>query len=143
MIDWVQHNEIILGWLVLISVLTFILSLIIVPFVLVWLPADYFSEKKQSRQSMSAGHPLLQIPFLVLKNIVGAILLVAGVIMLVIPGQGILTIVVALILLDFPGKYQLERWLVERKYVLSAVNWIRIKAGKQELIIDRDYKREG
>ena len=55
--------------------------------------------------------------------------------MLVLPGQGILTIIVGLVLMDFPGKYGAERWAVSRGPVLPAINWIRAKAGKPNLIV--------
>jgi hypothetical protein len=56
-----------------------------------------------------------------------------GVAMLVLPGQGVLTIITGLLLLDFPGKYRFERWLVRRGPVLRGVNWLRDRAGRQAL----------
>lgn len=50
--------------------------------------------------------------------------LAAGLLLLVIPGQGVLTMVIGLILIDFPGKYHLERGLMQRKHVLKTVNWL-------------------
>ncbi len=70
-----------------------------------------------------------------LKNTVGLVLVVAGLVMLVLPGQGILTMLAGIVLIDFPGKYQMERWAVERPAVLRAINWTRKKAGKDELIM--------
>jgi hypothetical protein len=50
--------------------------------------------------------------------------------MLFTPGQGILTILAGLLLMNFPGKYRLERWLVQRPGVLSSLNWLRTRRGK-------------
>jgi hypothetical protein len=61
------------------------------------------------------------------------VLVVAGLVMLVVPGQGLLTIVVGLMLLDFPGKYRLERWLATRPKVWQSINWLRRRAGYEEL----------
>jgi UPF0716 family protein affecting phage T7 exclusion len=69
----------------------------------------------------------------VAKNLCGTVLVLAGVAMLVLPGQGILTIVVGLLLIDFPGKFALEQKLVRRSSVLSAMNWIRTKAHRAPL----------
>jgi hypothetical protein len=70
---------------------------------------------------------------LVVKNVIGAVLLVAGLVMLVVPGQGLLTIAVGLMLVDFPGKFRLERWLATRRPVWKAINWLRARAGREAL----------
>jgi UPF0716 family protein affecting phage T7 exclusion len=61
----------------------------------------------------------------VLRNGVGGILLILGILMLVLPGQGLLTIIVALTMLDFPKKRQLTRRLLSRPTVLKLINSIR------------------
>ena len=60
--------------------------------------------------------------------------------MLALPGQGILTIITGLLLLNFPGKYQAERWLLKRRYVYQVIAWIRRTAGKPDLLLDSDQK---
>ena len=71
------------------------------------------------------------------KNVLGAIFVVAGIIMLVLPGQGIFTILIGIMLLDFPGKYQFERWIVARRPVFQSINWLRQRAGRAALVLDR------
>jgi len=61
---------------------------------------------------------------------------VAGIIMLVLPGQGIFTILIGIMLLNFPGKYRLERWIVARRPVLRSINWLRRRAGRAPLVPD-------
>jgi len=56
--------------------------------------------------------------------------------MLVLPGQGLLTILFGIALLDFPGKYRLERRIVSYPKVLNSINWIRKKANKKPLVIN-------
>jgi hypothetical protein len=68
----------------------------------------------------------------VLKNLLGATLLVAGLVMLVMPGQGILAILIGLSLLDFPGKRELERRLVARPRVIRFLNLVRRQAGQPQ-----------
>jgi hypothetical protein len=59
----------------------------------------------------------------------------AGIAMLVLPGQGLLTILIGFLMLDFPGKYRVEKWLVSRRRLLGAINWLRRRAGRVPLRI--------
>ena len=59
-----------------------------------------------------------------------------GAAMLVLPGQGILTILAGVMLLDFPGRHRLVCWIVTRHAVLNSLNWVRRRAGRPELIVD-------
>lgn len=116
------------------SIVLFVASLAGVPWFVSRLPADYF--KRGDTDSKAIAKPALRIAFHVAKNVLGGLLLLMGVAMLVLPGQGILTIVVALVLLDFPGKRQLERRVVSRPRVLAALNALRRRAGREPLVID-------
>lgn len=107
-----------------------ILALVGVPWVITRLPADYFSEPRRHTWRESDDEPLFAVVIGLLKNVVGAVLVVLGVIMLVTPGQGLLTLLAGLLLMNFPGKYQLERWLVMRPGVLRALNWLRSRQGQ-------------
>jgi putative transmembrane protein PGPGW len=69
----------------------------------------------------------------VCKNLVGLAFVLAGVAMLVLPGQGILTIVIGLSLMNFPGKHVLERYIVQQPSILRAINWMRHRAGQPPL----------
>jgi len=60
----------------------------------------------------------------------------AGIAMLVLPGQGILAILGGIELMDFPGKYRLERWIVSRPAVLRSVNWLRRRMGRPPLVFE-------
>ena len=70
-----------------------------------------------------------------LKNTAGVVFLTAGVAMLVLPGQGLLTILLGLMLINFPGKRRFELALIRRRPVLKSVNWIRRRAGREPLIV--------
>jgi hypothetical protein len=69
----------------------------------------------------------------ILKNAAGWLFIAAGIAMLVLPGQGIITIVVGLTLSDFPSKFRLERWLAGRRLLIRAMNWTRSRAGRSPL----------
>jgi hypothetical protein len=53
-----------------------------------------------------------------------------------VPGQGVLTILLGIMLLDFPGKRALETRIVGRPRVNGAVNALRARFGKPPLILD-------
>ncbi|ABG39989.1 hypothetical protein Patl_1466 [Paraglaciecola sp. T6c] len=70
------------------------------------------------------------------KILFGIGLLVCGIIMLVLPGQGLITMLIGLSLIPFPGKNKLEQNLLSRQSVRSSLNWIRAKANKEPFIFD-------
>lgn len=72
----------------------------------------------------------------IVKIIIGIFLLVCGIAMLVLPGQGLITMLIGLSMLPFPGKHKIEQNLLARKSIRSSLNWIRIKANKEVFIFD-------
>jgi len=116
------------------SVVTFVVSLIGIPFLLVRLPPHYFDER-HPRNWMQDHHPVLRLIGLGLKNAVGVLLFLAGVAMVFLPGQGLLTMLIGISLLDFPGKRHLERRLVGQPAVLRTINKLREKFGRPPLIV--------
>ena len=111
-------------------------TLFIVPWLVVRIPADYFLVSKRKPLWRRGQFVPWQILLLVLKNILGIAIVLMGIAMLVLPGQGLLTILIGLLLVNFPGKFQCERWLVSRRPVLKSVNWMRHRVGKAKLLID-------
>jgi hypothetical protein len=124
----------ILSGLVVLSIVGFIGSLIAIPLILVRLPSHYFDER-HPRKWMENHHPVLRLIGHVVKNVLGFILLAAGIAMLVLPGQGILTMLIGISLVDFPGKRQLERKLIGQPAVLNTINKLREKFGQPPLTI--------
>jgi len=126
-------NQVLL-FLGILSAVFFVGSLIVIPILLVRLPVDYFDER-QPRVWLQGYPSVIRVTTFVLKNLVGAVFVLAGIAMLVLPGQGILTILIGLSIVDFPGKHRLERSLLGRPTVLHAINTIRAKFGKPPLVI--------
>ncbi|MFI0400357.1 MAG: PGPGW domain-containing protein [Thiolinea sp.] len=125
--DWLAQHETLLYWVGISSALMFVFSLLLLPILINKIPIDYFSHRRQ-------GHPVdLLKPGNILRNLLGLVVLLAGLAMLVLPGQGILCILLGLTIMNFPGKYALERWVVTRKGVLESLNWIREQGGKPPL----------
>jgi hypothetical protein len=116
------------------SVVGFVGSLVAIPFILVRLSPHYF-DQRYPRTWMEDHHPVLRLVGHVVKNLVGVVFLLAGFAMLFLPGQGILTMLIGLSLLDFPGKRRLEGKLIGQPSVLRAINSMREKFGKPPLIV--------
>ncbi|MCY4641833.1 MAG: hypothetical protein OXC41_03935 [Gammaproteobacteria bacterium] len=116
------------------SLALFITSIAVIPWLVTKIPCDYFYNERHT-SSDSKDRPLALLSLAVVKNISGCILIVLGLVMVALPGQGILTILIGLFLTDFPGKYKLERKLVAIPKVLNSLNWIRAKANKPPLVI--------
>ena len=83
------------------SIVFFVGSLIAIPFILVRLPTDFF-DTRVPRRWMENHHPVLRLLGHLAKNVVGAIFVFAGFLMLFLPGQGILTMLIGITMLDFP-----------------------------------------
>jgi hypothetical protein len=129
---WLSHDTLLS--LFILSVIGFVVSLVAIPVLLVRLPPHYFDER-HPRTWMQAHHPVLRVVGLVLKNIVGLVFLFAGILMLFLPGQGVLTMLIGVSLMDFPGKRTLERKIVGQPTVLKTINRLREKFNRPPLTV--------
>ncbi|NIP94665.1 MAG: hypothetical protein GWO24_14975, partial [Akkermansiaceae bacterium] len=89
-------------------------------------------DRDRSR-SFATRHPVLRWTGLILKNLVGGFLVLLGLIFILTPGQGFLTILAGLVLMNFPGKRSLELRLIRVPMVRKATNWLRRKSGHEPL----------
>lgn len=117
----------------LIGVGSLVVTLIALPLVILRIPADYFVRDRRLGLVSRTRHPAITFLLLALKNLLGVTLFVLGAVMLFIPGQGILTMLIGLLLMNFPGKYQLEQRLVRRPAVLRTLNRIRARWNRAPL----------
>jgi hypothetical protein len=118
---------------VAIFVATFVVSLALVTFLVVRMPADYFV---RGRKPM--GPAWKHVAAMLAKNLLGVVLILVGIVLSLpgVPGQGVLTILVGLMLTDIPGVRALERWIVKRATVKRALDGIRRKFGKEPLVVE-------
>lgn len=133
MLEWIKDNTWLLWTLSGVSAGLFVLTIIALPIIVARLPADYFTRTERGKPAFDHMSPTTQKLLLIAKNTLGVVILLAGVAMLVLPGQGMLAIFVGAMLVDFPGKRRLERWLVARRGVKKTLDWIRRKAGRPPL----------
>jgi len=117
-------------------IVSFVATLIIVPVVVIKLPADYFRHEGEHPQLFSKYSPPVRLGLLIVKNILGVGLVIVGIAMLVLPGQGVIVILIGVLLLDFPGKKRLECWLISKGPILKFANWMRRTAHKSPLTLD-------
>ena len=139
--DTLGHPMLVL--LFILSAVMFAGSLALMPVLLARMPADYFARGESPFAGWRRRHPLVGGALLVARNLLGVILLLAGLAMMVLPGQGIITILVALTLLDFPGKRRLELRIIRQRQVRSAIDWIRRRAGRPPLVVPEPPPRAG
>ncbi|MCE9583869.1 MAG: hypothetical protein K8T20_15410 [Planctomycetes bacterium] len=109
---------------------TFFGSIAVVAFLVVRMPADYFSSHRRPGRGGLIGA--------VLRNLIGIVLVLVGIVLSVpgVPGQGFLTILVGLMLTDIPGVRRMERALVKRPGVRKALDGVRKKFGKAPLEVE-------
>lgn len=127
-----------LAWIFGTSLVLFVGSILLIPVLVAKIRVDYFvNPLGVSSKSWMNRHPSAKLGLFVVKNLLGITLLISGIIMLVLPGQGIITVLIALTLLDFPGKRSLEIHLIRQKHVQTAFNWIRRRAGQPPIMIPK------
>lgn len=135
MLDWITIDEATLWCLAVFSIVSFMGTLTLVPVLIIRIPEDYFAETKRHRwEPWAHEHPVIRWSLLITKNILGYIFIILGIAMLVLPGQGILTIFIGIMFINFPGKYRLERWVVMRGPLLNTINKLRHRTGRAPLI---------
>ncbi len=126
-------HPVVLAVLVSITVLLLVVSVVGVPVVLTRLPTDFFSRPERRLAPSGQRRPLGSMLLRGLKNVLGWVLLVLGLLMLVAPGPGVPTLFISLYLVDFPGKHRLQGWLISRPAVHRPVNALRRRAGRPPL----------
>lgn len=117
--------------------LSFGLSITAIAIVMIKIPANYFSSHYQ--QDFMPNSPfIVRWGAVILKNLLGVFLICLGIVLSLpgVPGQGLLTILLGLIMLDIPGKRPLEARIIKRPTVLDAINKLRAKYNKPPLVLD-------
>ena len=131
-IEWLSAHPEILAVAAVGSLVMFVGTLVVVPILLVRMRADYFTDP-DPQDSFHRRHPVLRAGGALLKNLIGAAMVMVGLVLLVLPGQGILSILVGVSLLDFPGKRRVERHIAMQRHVRRSIDWIRGRRGHPPL----------
>ena len=133
--SWFTENRQLVGWLFTISIATLILAVTVIPLVVARMSADYFMPDRNPGKTLARQHPVLRWIGLILKNVLGFLLVLLGLVLSLpfVFGQGLLTILIGLMVMDFPGKRSLELRLVRFSPLKKGIDWIRAKAGRDPL----------
>lgn len=132
--ELIVENKLLLEWMGGLSVVAFVGSLFAVPWFLARIPSDYLCHHSRSKAFCPHLHPAIRWPAIVVKNLIGVVLVLCGIAMLVLPGQGLLTIGIGLMAIDFPGRQALVHSMIGRPHVFKAINWIRRRAHQPPLV---------
>ncbi len=127
-------RSVLIGVLVFLG--TFLVNLGIVSVILVKLPKDHFKSDKS--KGVSGSNATVRVLKVIGKNLAGWLLIALGVVLSVpgVPGQGLLTILLGVMFIDFPGKDRLEQKLLSRPGIISTINRLRGRFGKPALELD-------
>lgn len=137
MLDWMGDHSTLLWIAGATSIAVLVASVFLVPFAVSRIRPDYFAHEARPVRSWIHLPPAVRIGIHVVKNMLGAVLLVVGLLLLVMPGPGLITLLVGFFLLDFPGKYRLEKWLVATRIIHGPINWLRGRSGRLPLVLER------
>jgi hypothetical protein len=131
--NWITDNQQVFWILGLASAGIFVASLLIMPALIVRIPTDYFAHEQRPPSRWATQHRVVRLAILIGRNVLGLVLVLGGLAMIVMPGQGLLTLFAGIVLIDFPRKYDFERWLVRHRWVHQPLNWLRRKRGREPL----------
>ena len=131
--EFLSDYKIYLVWLGTLSLIIFIFSLLTLKWLVALIPSDYFIKKNSSE--FRSNYPIFWLISIIIKNLIGYTLIVGGILMLVLPGQGLFTIFVGLMLSNYPGKFYIERKFIAIPSVLRAINWLRKKSNTPSIKI--------
>lgn len=117
-----------------IFLVSFFANLGIVSLILVKLPADHFSKRRKTK-FWAGPRPWVHALKVIGKNIAGVLLVALGIVLSLpgVPGQGLLTVLLGIMLLDFPGRHRLEQKLLSRPSIVNAINKLRGRFEKPPL----------
>jgi hypothetical protein len=140
--EWLSEFWASLTWTkILIGVGVFVGSVLVsfvsIGVVMVKIPENYFSTHYQ-QDFLPGSSWVVRWGAVIAKNLFGVFLVCLGVVLSLpgVPGQGILTILLGLIMLDIPGKRPLEARIIKRPAILSAINDLRARYKKPPLVMD-------
>tara|TARA_B100001741_G_scaffold251449_1_gene213265 strand:+ start:87 stop:491 length:405 start_codon:yes stop_codon:yes gene_type:complete len=131
--EFLSDYKIYLVWLGSLSFIIFIFSLLTIKWLVALIPSDYFIKKNNSE--FRSNYPIFWLVSIIIKNLVGYTLIIGGILMLVLPGQGLFTIFVGLMLSNYPGKFYIEKKFIAIPSVLRTINWLRKKSNTPSIKI--------
>lgn len=130
-----NYFKVVIPYLVSVSIFIMVISLLSIKWLVNQIPSDYLIKSK-TETSLNKLPVAFRILIYILKNLLGYLLIIGGIIMLILPGQGLLTIMMGLVLSNYPGKKVFEKKIIGSQPILRTINWARKKSGVKPLIKD-------
>ena len=134
-LDWIAAHPFVTGGVLVVSLALALIYGAVIYVAIGRMSPDYFVRDENSSSTWRQRYPLLGVVVLVLKNVFGVVLVLMGIALLFLPGQGVLTLLIGIGLLDFPGKRNLEKKIVRTPAVRKAMDAIRRRAGQPPLVL--------
>ena len=131
---WLMSYSSILIGLGTLSISILIFSIMAMGWFIAQIPEDYFIHDKRQGNHWNKYSSKARIAIVIFKNIFGGIMLIGGLFLLILPGQGLLTMIIGLLLIDYPGKFKLEQKIISIPSIFKGLNWFRAKAKKTNLL---------
>ena len=126
-------------WVTILALVIGVVPALIIFKVLIRLPEYYFIRKEQDKDP-AKRRPAMHLGLFALKNFAGVCILLAGAVMSLplVPGPGLVAMLIGLSLVTFPGKRKLELRLLRAPLALDTINWLRAKRGRPALLLPGD-----
>ena len=122
--QWISKDTLL--WVSTISGVALLVLAIVIPWLIVKMPEDYFSNP-QRYNWLDRKPARIRIPIRILKNVLAIALVILGAIMFLTPASGLFPILLGVALADVPGKSKLQRWILGKKTIRKSMNWLRRK----------------
>ena len=124
---WLAAHTALVAVIGTLSVLLSVAGLVLTPWIIARLPDDFFHRLTQPPPPVRRRpHPMRVVG----RNVLGALLVGLGVLLVPLPGPGALAALLGLALADFPGKRRFLTWVLCRPAVWRSINWLRRRAGR-------------
>lgn len=114
-------------WELIVAIVSMVMmvgTIAAVPSIVRRMPADFFVRPPPRRS----------LPWRIARNVLGVALLAAGIAMLVLPGQGVLTMMVGLAIVDLPVRRRVLVGLLKRRAVRQGLQRLRARVGAPPLV---------
>lgn len=137
-LNWLQQHPELTIWTSVLSVVGMFIMLVAVFLGVIMMPTDYLHQLAMNNQQGGDTliHKKRSLSLRILRMLLGGLLVILGVAMLVLPGQGVLTILIGLVLLGVPGNRRAKQKLtalLRRPGVTHKLNRLRRVFGRQPL----------
>lgn len=133
-VEWIVQWAFILG---LTSLAVCLGSLAVTLWLVLKLPSDFWQRPHAS--TPSRRHFLV----CVLRNIIALVLFISGAVMLLTPGQGVLTLLAAFLISDMPFRNRILNRLLQSSRVQNGLNRLRQRFGKEPFLFSTQANESG